>query len=95
MDASFIPWIILFAYAITGVVVARLYYRKRHGVSFKPENAGAAVLLSSVFYLALVWPLVFILPNLRNPEPCAHVEHIEARARTNAAAALYRAERQK
>ncbi|ASF07711.1 hypothetical protein CEQ30_10450 [Nocardia brasiliensis] len=93
MDATLIGIILGLTYITAGIIVCKIYYRKRHGVPLKVINGGPALFFTPAYYLAWVWPLAFVLPTLKDPTPCTHVAHIEARARINAAAEMYEAER--
>ncbi|OBG82648.1 hypothetical protein A5699_05720 [Mycobacterium sp. E802] len=66
-------------YIVIGIVVAKAYYRKKHGVPLKVINGGAALFFTPAYYLAWVWPLAFIVPNLKDPALCQHPDHIRAR----------------
>lgn len=83
MDAALIiGGIIGLAYILAGVAVAKSYYRKKHGVPLKVVNGGTKLFVTPAYYLAWVWPLAFILPNLKEPELCRHTDHTRARQLT-------------
>lgn len=64
---------------VTGMVVAKSYYRTKHGVPMKVINGGIQIFFTPAYYLAWVWPLVFILPTLKEPQQCQHPDHIRTR----------------
>lgn len=80
MDTAVVIGLVIgLAYIVTGVVVAKSYYRRRHGVPLKAVNGGAQLFFTPAYYLVWVWPLAFILPTLKDPQPCQHPDHIRAR----------------
>lgn len=79
MDPLLIGAIIGLIYILIGVGVCKSYYRKKHGVPLKVVNGGVKLYFTPAYHLAWVWPLVFMLPALKAPQPCQHPEHIRAR----------------
>ena len=76
---TFTLFIFIIAYTLTGMFVAKSWYQQRHGIHFKLINGGADAIFSSVFVMSFVWPLILIVPSLRNPKLCRHPSHVLAR----------------
>jgi hypothetical protein len=61
---------------VGGIVNARYYYRRRHGLLLTPGAQGknAAVLFS------MFWPIALFAPAYRGPQLCTHQAHVRRRA---------------
>lgn len=79
------------AYILIGIGVAKFWYQRRHGVPIKIINGGWNAVFSSAFPMSFIWPLILLMPSLRNPELCRHPHHIMQRDEMRAEYDRYRA----
>lgn len=79
MDGLALGAAIGLVYIVVGIAVAKTYHRKKHGAPLKVINGGVGLFFTPAYYLAWVWPLAFVVPSLKDPAPCNHPDHMQAR----------------
>ena len=64
-------------YLIAMRVVAQRYFARRHGVPLERGEPG----WMAAAHIGLAWPLTVWMEQVRRPDLCGHVRHVEQRNR--------------
>lgn len=68
-------------YAVVGVHTARRYWQRRHGLRLPLFGYRDDFSPGSIFCLAMVWPVLLLIPKFRAPSLCECRDHVMERSR--------------
>jgi len=64
-------------YFLVGGFFVRRYFLRKHGVTLRSGDSGGHF---TAYLVGFIWPAMFFLPALREPELCTHYNHVRQRA---------------
>jgi hypothetical protein len=62
---------VIVGYLVVAVVVAKMHYSARHGISYGMHTP----IFNTSSFVGLVWPVSMFVKSWRNPIRCSHPHH--------------------